>query len=320
MTERSIAGLDTIRAFSVAAVIVGHGAYVPGGEWMLPFAHKFDPAGIGVTVFFGLSGYLITGILLRAPRIDLADFYRRRAFRILPAAFTYLAFVAAIVPMRDLAYAALFARNFEIGGSPFAGHYWSLAVEEQFYLFWPAFLVFVPRRAVVPILAGWLVALPFWVHFTYTGNSWRTDLQSGALTVGCLLAFARYRPTPRLGALLIVAGLVLTLFPRRIVHGHGAELILAYIDFASVAALIAGAAARGLGPVDCAPLRWIGRLSYSLYLWQQFWVQLNTIRPWAIGTWPLCIAPIMACGIASYYLIERPMLRLRDVLAAPAIA
>jgi peptidoglycan/LPS O-acetylase OafA/YrhL len=182
-------------------------------------------------------------------------------------------------------------------------------------------LAFAPRRFIVPSLCVWLVALPFWEHFTFMGNPARADLRSGPIAMGCLLALIDKRPSARVGAALVAVGSVIGLLvPSHGLHGHGMFILASYAWNASLGAIVLGAVAGGMGPLDCAPLRWVGRLSYSLYLWQQLWVYLHTLRPWALGTWPLCLVPMAACGILSYYAVERPMLRLRDArrVLAPA--
>jgi peptidoglycan/LPS O-acetylase OafA/YrhL len=105
-------------------------------------------ATFGVQVFFVLSGYLITTLLQREHevhgRIDLPAFYRRRGFRIIPAAFAYIGFTALLAPAAraDLPYALTFTISYHLWPATFLlGHLWSLSVEEQFYLLWPLALV-----------------------------------------------------------------------------------------------------------------------------------------------------------------------------------
>ena len=180
-----------MRAVAVLAVIVGHAGAVSGGF-------------VGVDVFFVISGFLITGLLLsgaaRSDRLSLTGFYARRARRILPAAtlvllatvvaaVLYLGFLDAIDVARDAIWTALFAANIHFGleGADYFAqeqatsplqHYWSLAVEEQFYLVWPlvvGLIVLVARRRgggrAVPT-RGLLAAILLSVLPASRGRSW----------------------------------------------------------------------------------------------------------------------------------------------------
>src|SRR5947208_7437220 len=131
------------------------GTLTVAGPW-----HRL--AGFGVMLFFQLSGFLITGVLTASAeeygRIDLREFYVRRALRIFPAAYTFLAFVALAVALGwvtdvswpGLAIAALYLRNIA-GHDVTLGHLWSLSIEEQFYLVWPPVLAFVGWRKALPL-------------------------------------------------------------------------------------------------------------------------------------------------------------------------
>jgi peptidoglycan/LPS O-acetylase OafA/YrhL len=146
MQPKRIPALDGLRGFSIALVVAGH--------WLEPrlVGWERDMAGtaasLGVRIFFVLSGYLITRLLLqeRAQKgsIDLRAFYRRRARRILPASTCFM--LTAFVLFRpQLSWghalaAAFYVTNFDPGHPWFLGHLWSLSVEEQFYAIWPAAL------------------------------------------------------------------------------------------------------------------------------------------------------------------------------------
>ncbi|MBV8782143.1 MAG: acyltransferase, partial [Phycisphaerae bacterium] len=152
-SPKRIESLDGLRALAIVLVLAFHmresGAFAHA--WINAVAAKGQ---FGVEIFFVLSGFLITMLLLREEqkhgRIDLKMFYIRRGFRILPPAMTYLLVVAvlAIVGVStasgDLATSALFVRNFFSWGSTDTGHFWTLAIEEQFYLLWPLALVVLP--------------------------------------------------------------------------------------------------------------------------------------------------------------------------------
>jgi peptidoglycan/LPS O-acetylase OafA/YrhL len=325
-TSRRISGLDGLRAFAIAFVILGHARHIRGGEPIDHFLGAWDPAGYGVQVFFTLSGYLITTLLLRERRIDLAAFYVRRAYRILPAAVTYLIIVAAFVPLRDVATALFFVRNLERSGSALTAHYWSLSVEEQFYLVWPALLAFAPRRARLPAALAWLCVLPVWQHFTFVngsptilGNGLRADLQSGGIATGCALALLGPRISARAGSVVLLAGVLACPISAALGSGHGRAILASYLLNAGLGAVVLGAASGGVRWLDAGPLRWFGRLSFSLYLWQQPWVSPAAS---SLPSWPLGLLPALVCSMASYYFVERPMLKVRDArrVAEPPLA
>jgi peptidoglycan/LPS O-acetylase OafA/YrhL len=256
--------LDGLRGIGVLLVLVGH-TYLLG----------FDKAGReGVTLFFALSGYLITRLLLEeraaAGRISLRAFYERRVRRLLPAMIavvvvtgglmaalgqwsTYPAqATATLLYVGNLAYAG----GFDLG---YLSHTWSLAVEEQFYLVWPALVILVAsRRGLISIaIAGILLANVMRLITDPTPTvGFRTDLRIDAVLVGCLLALVPMR-VPRwagAGALLFVLGAAVWHPPF--------ELTLV-----SASSAIAVIGASGIRVLAWRPLVRVGELSYGLYLW-----------------------------------------------------
>ncbi len=345
MAKRNIRGLDGLRAFSVVMVVMGHAA---GASELPPaIAWKVWSASLGVTIFFGISGFLITTLLLdeeqRAGRFSLSGFYVRRAFRILPAALTFLVCLsiasalwpAPLVSVREIVASALFSRNYVDGGS-LTGHFWTLAVEEQFYAFWPALLLFAPRRAVLPAIVAWIVLAPFWVHLNLTMfgghfNTWRTDLRLDAIFLGAALALSRREPwfqrvdawASAHGAAVFwvgVAGVAFILVAPG-AQRHGMPFVLAYSAHLAVLLLvfgaIHGAGALAAPVLENAAVRFVGRLSYSLYLWQQPFLMPEAYpggRPW-FTHFPLCLVPAFALACGSYFLVEKPFLALRERLS-----
>lgn len=296
----------------------------------------------GVTVFFVISGFLITTLLLKEEaktgRISLSGFYRRRAFRILPAAFAYLAValvfaLQAGLPWKPVEWigAALFFRNLVTGdaGSHLTGHFWSLSIEEQFYLFWPVLVVWLPRSKRLWITLGMCLFAPVWRHLMVklAGggplNIGRIDLNYDSLLVGALLALLQDGKRFRgLFDQLPIAGLVLALA----VVGFFAQLVIGppfgligRVAGPSVQLVLIATVIKVLVEGRCRPLQvicgfppvvWLGRLSYSLYLWQSMFCELRFDHPlWRI---PWCLGGTLFCAVVSYYLVEQPMLRLRD--------
>src|SRR5260221_4908735 len=130
-----IPSLDGLRAISIALVVWCH---VGDGRGMYSYGS------FGVTIFFVISGFLITHLLAaeeeKRGSVSISDFYRRRAFRILPPAILYLLVTAGLTSGVDVLHCLLFVRNLN-PGSEVTSHYWSLSIEEQFYLIWPAAFV-----------------------------------------------------------------------------------------------------------------------------------------------------------------------------------
>src|SRR5438067_6736963 len=170
--SRRMPSLDGLRAVSIALVLVGH---LAGSRGFLSFdtiAKAGDLGNLGVRTFFVISGFLITGLLAaereKSGRVDLTAFYFRRALRIFPAFFVFLAAVVLLsrigfaeLDRRDFLQAVTYTFNYRGASSNFSlKHLWSLAVEEQFYLIWPltfASLAAVTRRRT---LAAVLIIVP----------------------------------------------------------------------------------------------------------------------------------------------------------------
>jgi peptidoglycan/LPS O-acetylase OafA/YrhL len=335
-----LSGLDGLRALAVAGVIADHLALSTGafGGWAV--RGRF-----GVTVFFVLSGFLITHLMLaeetRTGTISLPRFYARRAFRILPPAVAYLAVIALLMTLgaiaahyADLATSLLFVRNYFLGADDTTAHFWSLSVEEQFYLAWPLLLVLLPRRARLPAVIALLTAVPFWkTHYiAYVQHPFGFDDQvvtpfnADALLVGCLLALLRSSAAcgrwlrsawlASLFALILGLALVGAALGRTryasidalVWTGEGA-----LVGVALIINTLIERRASALNPLlDAPPVAWLGRISYSLYLWQQLFCK--ACPHWWAGRPPQGVLLALAAAAASYYLIEQPALRLRDRL------
>ena len=324
--------LDGVRGLAVLLVIAGH-TILPQNQPL---------AAAGVTLFFVLSGYLITGILLRdrdeasRPR-GLRRFYGRRARRLLPALVLLLGFELAIrvVTGRSLLpvlYAATYTTNIAIADNDTSSlsHTWSLALEEQFYLVWPLVLPLVLRaRRSLSILAGVAVASavlrtaiyfgypPAWL-FAYFGPLTRAD----AIVAGCGLAIFLSRSTvnaplrvPLPVALASVGAIGLSFVWE---SGPAAVLLLPLLVVASTV-LVGQLVTTASGPLGAtfsmAPLRWTGRISYGMYLWHPL-VLVAVVK---LGAPPFAatLAVTYVVATLSWFVVERPFLRAGTTSRAP---
>jgi len=320
-----IPSLDGVRAISIMLVVLSH----LGWSNNLPYAVPRPYGTLGVRIFFVLSGFLITQLLLReherTTTISLSNFYIRRAYRILPAAFVYLLVVAIIfwhqVGWYYLAAAALYVANMAAWLPRVLGHLWSLSIEEQFYLLWP-FALKKWFRSRTGILIGVFVFAPVFSAVLYAlhargGIASSLPVFADGLAIGCLLAiFAPRLPRiPGYIAILMTAIVFLVpFFPGNTPTRTLFELfVLQPLLQVSIAGLILHVIQAPYRFLNWGPFAWLGQISYSLYLWQQ----------------PICFNPsfklgypavllAIACASLSYYCIEQPMLRLRDKRALQA--
>ena len=317
--------LDGLRAIAVAMVALFH--------WHHPrLLGEVLPLHVGVDVFFVLSGFLITGILLRVrSRIDdspaarlfaLRSFWARRFLRLLPALVAYLAIATALGEIADvdgmLWYLGYLGnlRIVQLGVWPEGtAHLWSLAVEEQFYIVMPLIMLWMPRRWLTPFFTmGIAVSLAAWAT-TPTPQHLLPPTAFGALFAGCLAAmlFDTHRESPfarrwsRLGAPLLVASILIGAHgPTATAVGVANELLL----FVGTAALSWRAALGTAGSLlETPPMQWLGRVSYAIYLWHFVGMNLAVDVLGENALWPLrlALATLLTLGFAhaSEVLVER---------------
>lgn len=348
--HKYIPGLDGLRAFAVAAVILYHCApnVFPGGF-------------LGVDIFFVLSGFLITTLLLRElkanGKIDLCGFWIRRLRRLVPA-FTVL--ILTVVPLaavlstdllvgigRQVLGALTFSTNwleiahgtsyFDTTAPLLFKNFWSLAIEEQFYLIWPLLLLLLltlglrarVRIAAVAVLAGLsMLAMGFfWNGENATRVYYGTDTHLFGLALGVVLAFLRLRSRGGFFSALPYrmyfgpAALAVTAVGFLFLPDRGAFAYRGGIQFFTVsAAILLAAVADGNSFLtkicESAPLRWAGTRSYGLYLWH--WpvlVLAAAAFPVAVGSGGYWVRSVLALALTvlicelSYRFVETPVRR-----------
>lgn len=333
--------LDGLRAVAIAAVLLYHtAALLPGGHF-------------GVDLFFVLSGFLITTLLLeehaRNGEISLRAFYRRRALRLLPALFALLAVFLAVATVAALAGGRSLAKdvfgvvagvgyfsNVAMVGEPATRpmpeelrHLWSLAQEEQFYLLWPLVLVLLLRRSprlMYGAVAAGVGLTALWQLQLYVGGAGWARMAFGPdsrilpILVGCLVALvlanprgvflrrARWLGPPSAACVLV---LFLTLPDARWVFPG--PLLLFSLACAGLIVAVLDERSPITRALSVSPVVYLGRISYSLYLWHFplfFIVGLNDLsREHTLLPSLAAIAATFACAMASYHVVELPFLR-----------
>ncbi len=340
--SRNIPSLDGMRAVSIMLVIAGHSSEHLARWINVPPSFYLLLAHTGVAVFFVISGFLITNLLLKelhaSGTIDLKSFYVRRAFRIAPPFYAYLAIILGLtlagffrVPLRAFFFAAIYASNYYLGpGGGFVGlqHLWSLSVEEQFYLLWPAALLFMGKRKATYLAAILIAVSPMSRLVTYAllapqhravvDRMFHSSIDT--IMFGCVLALlwqndrfhhffrARVGPWSMWAAVLFL--LVVDPWLDFLFRGRYDLLVGMTLEGISICLVTAYVVSRPdtiPGQILNTPiLRHIGIISYSVYLWQ------NLITSEAAGYFPFNLIAILCFAEVSYWVVERPALRLRD--------
>jgi len=339
-----IPSLDGCRAISICLVILSHLCYTPAFKAFDPYArmmYHFGP--FGVKVFFVISGFLITTLLLseerKNGRISIKMFYIRRAFRIWPVAYAFILVVALLawknwitLPPHNLLYAATFTMNHVQEGSWFTGHFWSLAIEEQFYLVWPLVFLFTARRGRVVscILILFLAPLLRTLSYVYEPGIFAAMQESllfmgDAIAVGCLLAlFSKELESSRVVHRIITLRwffvvpvfsviMYITLKPLPVFYWAAGESI-ALLCIAVTIWRVIHVRDAAFWLLNTKPLVTVGVLSYSLYIWQQLF--LNPTSNTIFNRLPLNLLLVGGVAAFSYYFIESPFLRLRPLLSS----
>jgi peptidoglycan/LPS O-acetylase OafA/YrhL len=324
--------IQGLRAVAALLVTIFHARLMPGGF-------------IGVDIFYVISGYLITGLIIReidkTGRLDLNEFYQRRIKRLLPTS-VFVLFITAIVGMfvlpaitrdalgRDLFAAAAYVSNYLFAWwendyqnlnatpSPFI-HYWSLAVEEQFYVVWPIFILFLSRYGKRAIFQGVAIVTalslllsiyltqvaPIWAFYSLPTRAW--ELGFGALLLFIPDRYLRNRFLPWVGAI----GIAIATF--------NFDESTAFPGFNALLPVVATAILIGSIPVwprffndlsNNRLMQWLGAISYPLYLWHWPALVLPSSalgRPLQIRERLLCILLTIVLAHITSKFVEQPL-------------
>jgi peptidoglycan/LPS O-acetylase OafA/YrhL len=341
--------LDGLRALSISFVLAYHSfgtrslslvglGFSPPHHYRIWFRYLGE---LGVRVFFVLSGYLITSILLReltsTGTIELRRFYLRRTLRLFPAFYVFLGTVSLLKVLGlltlhpgDLVRAATYTMNYQQDPSWWLIHCWSLSVEEQFYLGWPALLLMLgARRALLYVAAAFALGGPILrvaAWYVFPGDHDLIGVTTfgtigDTIAAGCALAGMRglldrsalYRRFIGSNAALLLPVGTAAAYAANVLS-FKLRLTVAPTALNVGIALILdwclrhpnGRVARFL---DAWPLRVVGIGSYSIYVWQELF--LNASSTWTIGRFPLNLLLVGVVATASYRFIERPFMRVR---------
>jgi peptidoglycan/LPS O-acetylase OafA/YrhL len=329
--------IQGLRALAALLVVLYHADFVPGGF-------------IGVDIFYVISGYLITGLILRQIQetggLNLKNFYQRRIKRLLPASVLVLIITTAISYLilppigraelgRNVLAVGLLVSNYafalwetdyqNLGAEPSAlVHYWSLAVEEQFYLIWPIFILLISRiglrKIKWAIFSVFVISLLFSIWHTqsssilafYSLHTRAWELAAGALILFIPKSFTlKFVKTQQAAFLLGLALLTCAIifFNSQTPFPGAAALVPVIGTFLLINSI-------GNWPKPAANLsnhkitQWLGAISYSLYLWHWPVLLLPSIyldRPLAGNEKTLCVVVTIILAHLTYRFVEQPI-------------
>ena len=328
-----IPSLDGLRTISIALVIASHFAFTFG------HFNLFNAGDLGVRVFFVISGFLITGLLMkeheRDRSISLTKFYFRRTLRIFPPYYFLLGVLLMLsvagkihLAANQFLPAAAYLSDYVFPDDWNVDHAWSLSVEEQFYLIYPGVLVLFGMRRIKWVLAATIAACPLLrlidhdifaaAHPIWLTKGFHANVDT--LAVGCLLAF--WRPSLHSNGLYrrIISSRLMFMAPLIVfvlnagIDYTGLDLGLRFsLNNVLIALTIDWSVTNSAGLagkfLNSPPMVFIGMMSYSIYLWQQPFLHPNPETRYF--AFPFNVIGFTACVLISYFVVEKLSLRLR---------
>jgi peptidoglycan/LPS O-acetylase OafA/YrhL len=335
--------LDGFRAISIILVVICHARY--GLGFPQSFAGIAVKGAIGVTIFFVISGFLITYLLLvegaKTGRIDLKAFYARRMFRIIPVYLLYVSFLLFWNKFENefkgnnLLHVLTFTVNFDPKRGGFSGHFWTLSIEEQFYIFWPALLILFRKhlKSILVILITYSCVVRVICHIfpAYeTVTLYPFFFCSDSIFIGALGGIIFFENpaivktkifSSYLGQFVALTLFLLFLF----LKDYPSKLAIISIPFGNtiISLSILFLILAYVTPSDKPIFKFlnhkivvhIGILSYSIYIWQQFFASGNGDQTVLWRTFPIDVFITYGVSLISYYLWEKPFLKLKARLS-----
>ncbi|MEO7211286.1 MAG: acyltransferase [Mucilaginibacter sp.] len=341
--------LDGLRGLAICILLIGHFGF---NYYLWHYGVSISSA-TGVHIFFVLSGFLITTLLLkeklRNGRISLKYFYIRRALRILPVAWLFLIVLIGLnrvfdlhIPAADFITSFLFFKNLPMHNEPYTAHFWSLAVEEQFYLTFPILLaintrwytilslsivILVPLVCIIGGLQwNWLSNSPV-LHFIIRCCRYAFWKGPIIILIGSVFSILLFKGVIKpekikahylLSAILIIVAIV--------IHTKTFLFYTKYVSEYLSAILIGIATVISISHKDLlskllntAFLTTMGALSYSIYIWQELFIGVKAFQPWMqyftqLPMWGIILVKLifLAIIVSFSFIFEAKFLKLKD--------
>jgi len=353
--------LDGWRAVAIVAVMASHSRHLTEAGGPFPsyaLERALGSLRLGVDLFFAISGFLITRLLVqenaRTGTVSLRAFYLRRAFRILPVIIVYMLVLAllslwlpGLVAPWEFPATIFFARNYLMHWPANAAtpHFWSLSVEEHFYLLWPPLLALVGSKKALRFAIFGVVAVAVWratdsryhlFRLVFGGDAgvlFRSDTRFDALLAGAIAALALDHAQTffdRVRSLPVTAGIFAVLVVIHAFHVPAAPSLLVFLFPLLILSTICRKSSFASRWLEARPLRWLGQLSYSLYVWHTLFLTVpeTSFSRRAYGSSPLRLAGAylidlalaFVCAIVSNRVVEGPLRRKGRELAEAGAA
>lgn len=334
-----IKGFDTLRALSIIFVILTHlGLYavLPDDNFIKKRVWHLISGTTGVRIFFTLSGFLITKILLNELKkynnINFYNFFARRFIRLLPPLIVFYILVSTlmflnIIPANHIAlvYSIFYAYNFVPRAyyTGELGHTWSLALEEQYYLIWPLIINFIRNKIVLFGIIFLILLACIYPNSVYPNSLFTENFKTsrwfipavGPIIIGSffslLINIEKWEIYFKKNHITIVLGILLFLFPlysaylkfSSLYQSAGIALILIWISFNQESKLTR--------LLDNKVLSYIGKISYGLYVYQGLFLTTGPAGNIWLQQFPQNIILTIVTAILSYHLLEKPTLKLK---------
>lgn len=339
--------INGLRAISIILVVLLHLSIkehlFSGNEniiWLLPITHFLQDGHFGVNVFFVISGFLITSLLLNEETltntISLKNFFIRRTLRIFPAYYFLLLvyFILQLCHIVDISNyswltAITYTKYFNWNLDWLTAHAWSLSIEEHFYLFWPLIFIYAysfrKKTAIALILIVPLIRVFLYFHPIEWMNELTIFTRIDSIATGCLFALYKDKILGKIQnhwkkvfyiALIIIFSMPLLeilfdsinlefiFIPLGKTHGTIANFAIAFIMMYS----IFGPRNMWFDFLNSKIMNYIGLLSYSIYLWQQLFI---SGMKYGVTTYPQNLLFLLIAAMSSYHFIEKPFLKLK---------